>query len=76
MTPDPTPLAARWDSGDAVPGVAFTRDAHVRILEGPFLDECARVRGLVSAGPDPCYRVEVDAAHVVLELAQSSLDRA
>lgn len=67
------PMETRWRQGATVPGVGFARDAHVRILDGPFLDECGRVRDLVVAGADPCYRVEVDAAHVVVELPQSSL---
>jgi hypothetical protein len=70
-------IETRWRLGDPVPGVGFARDAHVRILEGPFLDECARVRDVVVAsGTEPCYRVEVDAAHVVLEVAESSLSAA
>ena len=69
-------LVARWRSGGPVPGIGFARDAHVRIVDGPFLDECARVRDLVAVGAEPCYRVEVDAAHVVLELSESSLTRA
>ena len=74
---EPQPIETRWRQGERVPGVGFARDAHVRILDGPFLDECARVRDLVvSSGPEPCYRVEVDAAHVVLEVAESSLSAA
>ena len=66
-------LETRWRHGAPVPGVGFACGAHVRILDGPFLDECGRVRDLIVLGPDPCYRVEVDAAHVVLEVAESSL---
>jgi transcription antitermination factor NusG len=63
----------RWRHGESVSGVAFAQGTHVRIMEGPFADECARVRDLVAVAPEPCYRVEVDAAHVELELAQSAL---
>lgn len=68
-------LEARWRQGEPVPGVGFARDAHVRILDGPFNDECGRVRDLVALGAEPCYRVEVDAAHVVVELPESSITR-
>ena len=72
-----TQVETRWRQGAAVPGVGFARDAHVRILDGPFLDECARVRDLLVVGSaEPSYRVEVDAAHVVLEVPESSLARA
>lgn len=71
------PIETRWREGATVTGARFTRDAHVRILDGPFLDECGRVRDLVVAdGAEPAYRVEVDAAHVVLEVPESSLGAA
>jgi transcription antitermination factor NusG len=66
-------MQARWRTGETVPGIAFARGAHVRIMEGPFADECAYVRDVVGLDPEPCYRVEVDAAHVEMELAESSL---
>jgi hypothetical protein len=33
------------------------------------------VRELVCIDPEPCYRIELDASRVSLEVAQSSLDR-
>lgn len=68
-----TSIEARWREGEAVPGVAFGPGAHVRIMEGPFLDECASVRDLVFLADGPHYRVEVDAAHIELEFPQSAL---
>ena len=54
--------------------MSFARSSHVRILGGAFADEYGCVRDLVCVDPEPCYRVEIDAAHVTLEIAQSSLD--
>ncbi|HKO15231.1 MAG TPA: hypothetical protein VJU87_03275 [Gemmatimonadaceae bacterium] len=67
-------FAMHWARGDRVPGVTFSPATHVRILGGPFTDECGHVRALVSVDPEPCYRVEVDAARVSLQVAQSSLE--
>jgi hypothetical protein len=64
-----------WALGGTVSGVAFTRAAHVRILGGAFANECGSVRELICVDPEPCYRVELDASRVTLEVAQSSLDR-
>jgi len=69
----PEEIVARWRGGELVPGVAFPVGAHVRILDGPFADDCGRVRELLQLEPESCYRVEVDAAHVQLELGESSL---
>lgn len=69
----PDELVARWGQGEAVPGIAFRRGARVRILEGPFADDCGRVRALLAVEPEPCYRVEVDAARVELDLGESAL---
>jgi hypothetical protein len=69
-----TSFALTWASGTAIPGVSFARLSHVRILGGAFADECGCVRDLVCVDPEPCYRVEIDAARVTLEIAQSSLD--
>jgi hypothetical protein len=66
-------LETRWRRGDPVPGVAYGNGAHVRILDGPFAEECAFVRDLIALEPEPCYCVEVDAAHVRLEVAESAL---
>ena len=66
---------ASWTLGATVSGVAFARAAHVRILGGAFADECGSVRELICVDPEPCYRVELDASRVTLEVAQSSLDR-
>ena len=66
-------IALRWQRGDAVPGVAFRPGARVRILDGPFADDCGSVRALLEVKPEPCYRVEVDAAHVEVELSESAL---
>jgi hypothetical protein len=66
-------MEARWRSGEPMQGIAFARGAHVRIMEGPFADECAYVRDVVGLEPEPCYRVEVDAAHVEMELTESAL---
>jgi hypothetical protein len=67
-------FALHWAEGVSIPGVSFARSSHVRILGGAFTDECGCVRDLVSLDPEPCYRVEIDSAHVTLEIAQSSLD--
>ena len=64
-----------WSLGGSVPGVTFSRAAHVRILGGAFADECGSIRELICLQPEPCYRVELDASRVTLEVAQSSLDR-
>ena len=64
----------RWALGATISGVSFARAAHVRILGGAFADECASVRELICVEPEPCYRVELDASRVTLEVAQSSLD--
>jgi hypothetical protein len=64
-----------WASGATITGVTFTRAAHVRILGGAFADECGSIRALICIEPEPCYRVELDASRVTLEVAQSSLDR-
>ena len=65
--------ALRWQRGEPVPGVAFRPGAHVRILDGPFAEDCGSVRALLQVEPEPCYRVEVDAAHVEVELGESAL---
>jgi len=64
-----------WALGATVSGVAFARAAHVRIIGGAFANECGSVRELICVEPEPCYRVELDASRVTLEVAQSSLDR-
>jgi len=64
-----------WAKGVTITGVTFSRAAHVRILGGAFADECGSVRELICVEPEPCYRVEMDASRVTLEVAQSSLDR-
>jgi transcription antitermination factor NusG len=69
----PFDVAARWRDGERVPGVAFPPGAHVRILEGPFADDCGRVRDLLEIEPESCYRIEVDAAHVEVEVSESGL---
>lgn len=71
----PQSFSDSWASGLTVPGVAFARFSHVRILGGAFSDECGSVRDLICLEPEPCYRVEVDSARVTLEVAQSGLDR-
>jgi hypothetical protein len=63
-----------WIQGVSIPGVAFARASHVRILGGAFADECGCVRDLLCVDPEPCYRIELDASRVTLEVAQSSLD--
>ena len=63
-----------WTLGESVPGVTFSRATHVRILGGAFADECGSIRELICLQPEPCYRVELDASRVTLEVAQSSLD--
>ena len=63
-----------WTLGENVPGVTFARAMHVRILGGAFADECGSIRELICLQPEPCYRVELDASRVTLEVAQSSLD--
>lgn len=68
-------FALHWAKGAAIPGVAFARAAHVRILGGAFAHECGSVRELICVDPEPCYRVELDASRVTFEVAQSSLDR-
>ena len=68
-------FALHWAEGAQIPGVAFSRLSHVRIVGGAFADECASVRDLICVDPEPCYRVEVDSARVTLEVAQSGLDR-
>lgn len=73
-TPTQT-FALHWSEGANIPGVAFPRASHVRILGGAFANECASVRALVCVDPEPCYRVEIDSARVMLEVAQSGLDR-
>ena len=64
-----------WATGATISGVTFARAAHVRILGGAFADECGSIRELICVEPEPCYRVELDASRVTLEVAQSSLDR-
>ena len=64
-----------WTDGASIPGVTFARASHVRILGGAFAQECGCVRDLVCVEPEPCYRVELHASRVTLEVAQSSLDR-
>ena len=68
-------FALRWADGTAIPGVTFTRASHVRVTGGAFANECGSVRDLVCIDPEPCYRIELDASRVSLEVAQSSLDR-
>jgi len=68
-------FALHWAEGIEIPGVAFSRASHVRILGGAFINECASVLDLVCVEPEPCYRVELDASRVTFEVAQSSLDR-
>jgi hypothetical protein len=68
-------FALHWAEGLKIPGVAFARASHVRILGGAFMDECGSVLDLVCVEPEPCYRVELDASRVTFEVAQSSLDR-
>lgn len=68
-------LALHWADGTAIPGVEFARASHVRVIGGAFANECGSVRELVCLEPEPCYRIELDASRVSLELAQSSLDR-
>ncbi len=63
-----------WSLGGSVPGVTFSRAAHVRILGGAFADECGSIRELICLQPEPCYRVVLDASRITLEVAQSSLD--
>ena len=64
-----------WAQGATISGVTFARAAHVRIMGGAFADECGSIRELICLDPEPCYRVELDASRVTLEVAQSSLDR-
>lgn len=64
-----------WAKGVSITGVTFARATHVRILGGAFADECGSVRELICVEPEPCYRIELDASRVTLEVAQSSLDR-
>lgn len=68
-------FALRWADGTAIPGVEFARASHVRVTGGAFINECGSVRDLVCLEPEPCYRIELDASRVSLEVAQSSLDR-
>jgi hypothetical protein len=73
--PAPTKtIALHWAEGASIPGVTFARASHVRVLGGAFFNECGSVRDLVCVEPEPCYRVEMDASHVTLEVAQSALD--
>lgn len=70
--------AIHVDRGALAEGRAGSRrhlllGAHVRIMEGPLLDECASVRNLVFLADGPRYRVEVDAAHIELEFPQPAL---
>jgi len=75
-TPAPTKtVALHWADGASIPGVTFARLSHVRLLSGAFADECGSVRDLVCVEPEPCYRVEMDASRVTLEVAQSTLDQ-
>lgn len=67
-------FSLHWAEGASIPGVAFARASHVRILGGAFADECGSVRDLICVEPEPCYRIELDASRVKLEVAQSSLD--
>lgn len=69
----PGDLILRWDHGDKLPGIAYRHDEHVRIMDGPFAGECGLVRSLLALDPEPLYRVEVDAAHVALEMGESAL---
>jgi hypothetical protein len=75
IEPDTSTFALHWAEGVAIPGVSFARSSHVRILGGAFAEECGCVRDLISLEPEPCYRVEIDAAHVELDLPESSLGR-
>ena len=68
-------FALHWAEGATIPGVAFARASHVRIMGGAFADECGSVLDLICVEPEPCYRVAVDASRVTFEVAQSSLDR-
>jgi hypothetical protein len=68
-------VTLHWSEGATIPGVTFARASHVRILGGAFSNECGSVRDLVCVDPEPCYRVEMDASRVTLQVAQSSLDR-
>ena len=68
-------FALHWADGTAIPGVEFARASHVRVIGGAFRNECGSVRELVCLEPEPCYRIELDASRVSLEVAQSSLDR-
>ena len=68
-------FSLHWSEGVAIPGVTFARATHVRIMGGAFVDECGSVRDLICVDPEPCYRVELDASRVTLEVAQSALDR-
>ncbi|SRR6266480_3408026 len=74
--PAPTKtVALHWADGASIPGVTFARLSHVRLLSGAFADECGSVRDLVCVEPEPCYRIEMDASRVTLEVAQSTLDQ-
>ena len=66
-------FALHWAEGASIPGVSFARTARVRIMGGAFADECGSVRDLICVDPEPCYRVELDASRVTLEVAQSAL---
>lgn len=70
-----TTFALHWAGGTAIPGVNFARASHVRVIGGAFQNECGSVRDLLCIEPEPCYRIELDASRVSLEVAQSSLDR-
>ena len=74
-TVTPRTFALHWADGTAIPGVEFARASHVRVIGGAFANECGSVRELVCLEPEPCYRVELDASRVSLEVAQSALDR-
>ena len=69
-------LEARWQGGGEVPGVRYTRNTIVRLLDGPFAGELGSVVGLLGTEPEPCYRVTVEASGVELEMSESSLGAA
>ena len=73
---DHVELETGWLRGREVPGVRYTRDTIVRLLDGPFAGELGSVVGLLGTEPEPCYRVTVEASGVELEMSESSLGTA
>lgn len=61
-----------WMQSERVPGVAFSLNESVLVVEGEHAGTSGAVVSLVSVEPDVCYLVELSSGQK-LELVQSAL---